>query len=88
MSFYAPDDEAKKFLSTSDVPLFVIASTNDVNADGGSLAEGTREVHRMSKSKQSSILMYDDAGRGSDMLKTKPELYGMITRWLQEKLAK
>jgi hypothetical protein len=31
-------------------------------------------------------LMYDDAGRGSDMLKTKQELFGIITRWLQEKL--
>ena len=86
LSFYAPDPDVKKYLSARDVPLFVIASTNDVNADGGSLAEGTREVHRLSKSKASQILMYDDAGRGSDMLKTKPELYGMIIRWLEEKL--
>lgn len=88
LSFYAPDAEAKKILASSDVPFFLIASTNDVNADGGSLAEGTREVYGLSKSKQSSLLMYDDAGRGSDMLKTKPELYGMIVRWLQEKTAK
>ncbi|MBI2817471.1 MAG: dienelactone hydrolase family protein [Acidobacteria bacterium] len=86
LSFYTPDAETKKFVASSDVPFLVIASTNDMNADGGSLADGTREVYRLSKSKQSSILMYDDAGRGSDMLKTKQELFGIITRWLQEKL--
>jgi len=31
-------------------------------------------------------VLYDDAGRGSDMLKVKPELSGMIVRWLNEKL--
>jgi hypothetical protein len=71
-----------------DIPLFMIASTNDVNADGGSLAEGTREAYRLSNNKESELLMYDDAGRGSSMLKTKPELTGMIVRWLSEKLAK
>ncbi|MBI2817468.1 MAG: dienelactone hydrolase family protein [Acidobacteria bacterium] len=87
LSFYAPDADVKKYIQSSDVPFFIIASTNDMNADGGSLATGTREVYAASKSKDSTLLMYDDAGRGSDMLKTKPELFGMIVRWLQEKTA-
>ena len=87
LSFYAPDADVKQYLATSDTPLFLIVSTNDVNADGGSLADGTREVYRLSKSKLTELLLYDDAGRGSDMLKVKPELSGMIVRWLSEKLA-
>ena len=87
LSFYAPDADVKQYLATTDVPLFLIVSTNDVNADGGSLADGTREVYRLSKSKLTEMLLYDDAGRGSDMLKVKPELSGMIVRWLSEKLA-
>jgi dienelactone hydrolase len=86
LSFYAPDADVKQYLTTADVPLFLIVSTNDVNADGGSLADGTREVYRLSKSKLTELLLYDDAGRGSDMLKVKPELSGMIVRWLNEKL--
>jgi len=87
LSFYAPDADVKQYLATSDMPLFLIVSTNDVNADGGSLADGTREVRRLSKSKFTELLLYDDAGRGSDMLKVKSELSGMIVRWLNEKLA-
>jgi dienelactone hydrolase len=87
LSFYGADENTKKYLSAIDIPLFMIASTRDENADGGSLIEGTREVYRLSKNKESELLVYDDAGRGSAMLKTKPELTGMIVRWLNEKLA-
>ena len=87
LSFYAPDPDVKSYLSTSDTPLLLVATNTDANADGGSLAEGTREVYRLSKSKLSQLLMYDNAGRGSDMLKVKPELNGIIVRWLNEKLS-
>lgn len=86
LSFYAPEADIKQYLSASDMPLFLIVNPDDVNADGGSLADGTREVYRLSKSKFTELLLYDDAGRGSDMLKVKPELSRMIVRWLTEKL--
>ena len=88
LSFYAPDDDIKKFLSTTEVPFFLIVSSGDVNADGGSLAAGTREVYSLSKSKQTELIMYEDAGRGSDMLKVKSEMIPMVVRWIDEKLGK
>ena len=42
----------------------------------------------MSKNKFTELLLYDDAGRGSEMLKRKDELEPMIVRWFAEKLAK
>jgi pimeloyl-ACP methyl ester carboxylesterase len=81
-----PNDEVRRLLASSDVPLFPVASLEDNNYQRGSLAESTRLVHQLSKSKQSQILLYDDAGRGSEMLKVKPELEPMILRWLDEKL--
>ena len=86
LSFYAPDPDVKEYLRSVDLPLFIIASTEDVNPDGGSLAETSKEVYRLSKSKQSQFLLYDDAGRGNGMLSAKPELRGMIIRWFEEKL--
>jgi dienelactone hydrolase len=88
LSFYGADDETARFLSEMDIPLFMIASIRDENADGGSLDKGTREAYGLSKNKQSELLMFDGAGRGSSMLKTRPELTGMIVRWFAEKLAK
>ena len=81
-----PNDEVRRLLASSDVPLFSIASLEDNNYQRGSLADSTRLVHQLSKSKQSQLLLYDDAGRGSEMLKVKPELQPMILRWLNDKL--
>jgi dienelactone hydrolase len=81
-----PNDEVRRLLNSSDVPLFAIASLEDNNYQRGSLADSTRLVYRLSKSKQSELLLYDDAGRGSEMLKAKPELQPMILRWLDDKL--
>ena len=58
----------------------------DVNADGGSLDEGTKEVYRLSKSKYTELLLMDDAGRGANMLHEKPELLPIIVRWLNTRL--
>ena len=85
---YILSPEAKQFLTTSDVPIFFIASSEDLNFEVGSLADSTREAYRLSQSKLSEFLLYDDAGRGSEMLKEKDELQPMIIRWLSEKLAK
>lgn len=82
-----PTPEARQFLTTSDVPIFAIASTEDNNYQRGSLAETTRAAYRLSKSRHSEMLLYDDAGRGSEMFKTKRELQPMVVRWLAEKLA-
>lgn len=87
LSFYAPAPDVKTFLQGSDLPLLIISSLEDVNADGGSLATTSKEVYRISKSKESELLMYDDAGRGTGMVEKKPELKGMIVRWLQDKLS-
>ena len=81
-----PVGEEKQFLATSGKPVFAIASTEDINYNRGSLADSTREAYRMSNSKDSQFLLYDDAGRGSEILKVKPELQRMILRWFIDKL--
>ena len=86
LSLYGASDAVKQYISKSEVPLFLMASSNDVNADGGSLADAARELRRLSKSRESELIMYDDGGRGSNMQQIKPELNGMIVRWLNEKL--
>jgi len=86
LSLYGATDSVKQYISKSEVPLFLMASSNDVNADGGSLADASRELRRLSKSRESELIMYDDGGRGSNMQQIKPELNGMIVRWLNEKL--
>ena len=85
---YVPDDKVKRYLSTSDTPIFFIASTEDLNYEAGNLSDHTRAAYRMSKSKDTEFLLYDDAGRGSEMLKRKDELEPMIVRWVVDKLAK
>ena len=86
MTALEPNDEVRRLLSASDVPIFAIASSEDNNYQRGSLAESTRLIYQLSKSKQSEFLLYDDAGRGSEMIKVKPELQPMILRWLGDKL--
>lgn len=88
MSFYAPDPDVKKFLSASDVPLLVLAGMGDLNADGGSLTDSSRDVYKLSKSKESQFLLFDDGGRGTNMLDEKPEVRPMIVRWFDDKLGK
>jgi dienelactone hydrolase len=88
LSQYQLNDTARKFLTTSDVPIFFVASTEDLNYEVGSLAEFTKEAYKLSKSKGTDLLLYDDAGRGSEMLKRKPELERMIVRWFQDKLTR
>jgi len=80
------NDEVRRLLASSDVPIFAVASLEDNNYQRGSLAETTRLVYQLSRSKQSQLLMYDDAGRGSEMIKVKPELQPMILRWLDDKV--
>jgi dienelactone hydrolase len=80
--------QAKHFLTTSGVPIFAIASLEDNNYQRGNLAETTRHIYQLSNSKSSQLLLYDDAGRGSEMFKVKRELQPMVLRWLGEKLAK
>jgi len=82
----APTGEAKEFLSQGGKPVFFIASREDLNYNRGSLAEETRKAYSYSSNKDSHLLLYDDAGRGSEMLKTKPELARMVLRWFAEKL--
>jgi len=85
---YVPTEKVKSFLASSDTPVFFIASTEDINFQVGNLSDYTRTAARLSKSKETQFLLYDDAGRGSEMLKTKPELERMIVRWFEEKLTK
>ena len=82
----APTGEAKEFLTRGGKPIFAIASREDNNYSRGSLAEETRQAYLFSSHKESEFLLYDDAGRGSEMLKTKPELQRMVLRWFAEKL--
>ncbi|NNE37510.1 MAG: hypothetical protein HKN08_04330, partial [Gammaproteobacteria bacterium] len=87
LSFYGGNETTDQYITEMDIPLFLTASINDVRADGRSLAEATRNTYRLSNNKETELIMYDDAGRGSAMLKTKPELTGMIVRWINEKLS-
>jgi dienelactone hydrolase len=82
----APTGEAKDFVTRSGKPIFAIASTEDINYNRGSLAEETRQAYLLSNNKESEFLLYDNAGRGSEMLKTKPEIGRMVVRWFVEKL--
>lgn len=82
----APKGEAKQFIVESGKPIFAIASLEDINYGRGSLAEETRLAHSYSSNKESELLLYDDAGRGSEMLKSKPELERMVLRWFVDKL--
>jgi dienelactone hydrolase len=81
-----PEGDAKQFLTTSGKPILAIASMEDINYNRGSLADSTREAYLLSNSEGSEFLLYDDAGRGSEILKVKPELEPMILRWLDDKL--
>ena len=81
-------DNVRRYLDTMDVPVFFVASTEDINYDRGNLSELTKQAYMLSKNKYSQFLLYDDAGRGSEMMKAKPELEGMILRWFADKLAK
>ena len=51
------------------------------------MADSSRVAYQASMSKRSQFLLYDDAGRGNGMPFAKPELKGMIRRWLEETLA-
>lgn len=73
----------KQHIATHDVPLLVIASAEDYSETPRSATE----VYEMSKSKHSQLIMYEDAGGGSEVLKTKPDLQPMIVRWLTDRLA-
>lgn len=88
LSQYALDATTKHFLTTTDIPIFFIASTEDRNTELGGLGDFTAEAHRLAKSKYTEFILYDDAGRGSEMLEKKNELEGMIVRWFGEKLGK
>ena len=87
LSQYAIDDPDRRFLTTTDIPIFFIASLEDRNTELGSLGDFTVEAHRISKNKFTELVLFDDAGRGSEMLEFKEELEGMIVRWFQNKLA-
>ena len=88
LSFYGGNDDTKRYLTEMNIPLFLVASTRDIRADGRSLIDATREAYQLSNNKETELLVYEDAGRGSAMMKTKPELEGMIVRWINEKLEK
>ena len=80
-------DQSKQYLGGSKVPIFAIASSEDINYGADNLSETTRKTYQASGNKDSEFLLFDSAGRGSEMLKTRPELQTMIVRWFMEKLA-
>jgi dienelactone hydrolase len=86
LSQYAIDDPDRRFFTNTDIPIFFIASLEDRNTELGGLGDFTVEAHRIAKNRFSELILYDDAGRGSEMLEKKEELEGMIVRWFQDKL--
>lgn len=87
LTFYRPMEDVLQYLQTNETPIFVVASTEDIRPEGINLAETSRIAYNASASKKSQFLLYDDAGRSTGMLDAKPELSGMIERWLGEHLA-
>jgi dienelactone hydrolase len=86
LSQYVLTDKAKQYLTSTDTPIFFVVSSEDVNFQIGSLFEETKKAYGLAKNKSSQLLLYDGGGRGSEMLKKRPELKGMVTSWLEEKL--
>jgi len=86
LSEYILSDKAKQYLTTSDTPIFFVVSKEDVNFQVGSLFEETKKAYGLAKNKNSQLLLYDGGGRGSEMLKKRPELNGMVTSWLEDHL--
>ncbi len=82
----APEGEARDFLVKAGKPVLAVASTEDINYNRGSLAEETRKTYLLSSSRESELILYEDAGRGSEMFKSKPELQRMVLRWFVDKL--
>jgi poly(3-hydroxybutyrate) depolymerase len=85
-------DIVRKAVSTRDIPFFFIASTEDLNTgrqppDHPFLADNSKDAYALTKNRWSQFLLYDDAGRGSEMVKVKPEIEGMMVRWFLDKLA-
>lgn len=68
------------------IPIFPIASSEDVKFGPDNFAEVTRQTYQLSGSERSQFLLYDNAGQGSEMLKTRPELITMISGWYAEKV--
>ncbi|MSO20665.1 MAG: hypothetical protein EXQ56_09430 [Acidobacteria bacterium] len=82
----APEGEAQDLLVKAGRPILAVASTEDINYNRGSLAEETRKTYLLSTSRESELILYEDAGRGSEMFKSKPELQRMVLRWFVDKL--
>ena len=86
LSQYVLTDKAKQYLTAADTPIFFVVSSEDVNFQIGSLFEETKKAYGMAKNKNSQLLLYDGGGRGSEMLKKRPELKEMVTGWLEDRL--
>jgi len=82
----APEGEARDLLVKAGRPILAVASTEDINYNRGSLAEETRKTYQLSTNKESELILFEDAGRGSEMFKSKPELQRMVLRWFADKL--
>lgn len=86
LSQYVLTDKAKQYLTATDTSFFFVVSSEDVNFQIGSLFEETKKAYGLARNKKSQLLLYDGGGRGSEMLKKRPELKGMVTSWLEDKL--
>jgi dienelactone hydrolase len=82
----APEGEARDLLVKAGKPILAVASTEDINYNRGSLAEETRKTYQLSTNRESELILFEDAGRGSEMFKSKPELQRMVLRWFVDKL--
>jgi dienelactone hydrolase len=83
--------EIKQYLTTSNVPILVVASLDDASwrpATGGKMrpSDANKQIYLFSKSKYSQFLVYTRAGHGSEMFHRDPELQPTIVRWFTEKL--
>lgn len=86
LSGYELDNESKQYIKNNNVPIFGVASSEDINFGAANLAAFTGQNIQMSGSKESQFLLFDNAGRGTEMLTTRPGLQAMIVRWFSEKL--
>jgi predicted alpha/beta hydrolase len=78
------DGETKAFVEKRDsLSVLGVTSEEDARSTGW-----TKEIVTASKNPASKLVLYQNAGHGTQMLANKPELEPMIVEWFKTKLAR
>jgi len=76
------DDEARRFVASPASPPFLgIAASGDARS-----AAWTKELAELSKHGSSRLVLYDEAGHGTQLLSSQKDLIPLMVEWLRETL--